>query len=336
MLTRLLFAALLGIAASPAQESPPNRQAEHLSSLNTDLTIEDYRLGAGDLLEITVFGVADLTQVTRVSSSGFITLPFLGKVRVEDMSASQLETDLIARIEEQKLIRDPQVTVFVKEYRSQPVYVLGAVNQPGQYMVTHQLRLLDLITMAGGMDTKRSGDCILLKRKSPGRPASGEAGATGGETGTDAQPVQINIKKLLESGDVTLNVPVRGGDIIQVPERKIEVFYVVGEVGRAGAFELPKEGEREVLATQALALAGGPMKTAKMGSGVLIRYNAGGQPQREKVDFSAIIKGKRPDFTLRPNDIIFVPGSNMKTLGYGLLGVVPGTVSGAIIWGGIF
>ena len=336
MLTELIFAALLSAPGPPAQELLPNGQAGQISSLNTDLGIDDYRLGPGDLLEITVFGVTDLTQVTRVSSSGSISLPFLGKIKVEDLSTAELEDALTEKIDEQKLIRDPQVTVFVKEYRSQPVYVLGAVNQPGQYMVTHQLRLLDLITMAGGLDAKRNGDYILLQRKGSGRATSGEAGGSGSSTGNQSQPVQIDIKRLLERGDMSLNVTVRGGDVIQVPERKIEVFYVVGEVGRAGAFELPKESEREVLATQALALAGGPMKTAKMGSGLLIRYNQGGQPQREKVDFGAILKGKKPDFSLRPNDIIFVPGSNMKTLGYGLLGIVPGTISGAIIWGGAF
>jgi polysaccharide export outer membrane protein len=286
------------------------------------------------LLEISVFGVNDFSQTVRVSSSGSISLPFLGRIEVEGLTGQELEKHLTEMITEQKLIRDPQVSIFIKEYRSQPIYVLGAVTQPGQYMATHQLRLLDALTMAGGLDTKRSADYVLLQRRAAARRATtGSETSSGNAEGSDS--IRIDLVKLLEEGDMSLNVTIQGGDVIQVPERKIDVYYVVGEVGRAGVFEFPKDRTAGVLATQALAAAGGPMKTAKMGDGVLVRYVEGGQPRREKIDFGAVLKGKKPDIALQPNDIVFLPGSNVKTLGYGMLAIVPSTISSALIWSGL-
>jgi polysaccharide export outer membrane protein len=192
-------------------------------------------------------------------------------------------------------------------------------------MMTHQLSLLDALTMAGGLMMDRASDYALLQR-----------GGAGGEANTpdpegDAEVVRIDLKPLLEGGDLSLNIQLAGGDVLHVPERKIEVYYVVGEVGRAGAFELPVK--QKVLVSQALAQAGGPGKTAKMSDGILVRYEGNGNRQELSVDFEAILKGKKPDFQVGANDIIFVPGSTAKTIGYGLLGIIPGTIQGALIWG---
>jgi polysaccharide biosynthesis/export protein len=322
--------AILAVALVPAL----GQQAQPQEVVLPVPDSHDYRLGPGDLLEVSVFGVSDFSQAVRVSSSGTIALPFLGRIQVEGMTGQELEQRLTEMITEQKLIRDPQVSVFIKEYRSQPIYVLGAVNQPGQYMATHPLRLLDALTMAGGLDTRRSADYLILQRKAPARSTTGE-GQQPSANAHENDTTRIDLDKLLEKGDMSLNVTIQGGDVIQVPERKIEVYYVVGEVTRAGVFEFPKDRAAGVLATQALAAAGGPMKTAKMGDGVLVRYVAGGQPRREKIDFGAVLKGKKPDISLQPNDIVFLPGSNMKTLGYGMLAIIPGTVSGAIVWRGL-
>jgi len=314
--------AIFSICSGFAQETSWNETIEQLSLA---ARTSEYFLGPGDLLEVKVFGLEEYDQTVRVSASGKITLPYLGSLSASGLSGIQLEELLAAELRNRKLIKDPQVSVFVTEYRSQPIYVLGAVNQPGQYMMTHKLSLLDALTMAGGLVMDRASDYALLQR------GVGAGQGSPADLNEEAQATRIDLKPLLEGGDLGLNIQLAGGDVLHVPERKIEVFYVVGEVGRAGAYELPDK--QKLLVSQALAQAGGPGKTAKLGDGILVRYEGDGNRQELAIDFDAIFKGKKPDFQVSANDIIFVPGSTAKTIGYGLLGIIPGTIQGALIWG---
>jgi len=141
----------------------------------------------------------------------------------------------------------------------------------------------------------------------------------------------VNLKDLLENGKLDLNVPITGGDVVQIPERHIERFFVIGDVNRPGAYELPRE--EELFISQALAEAGGPMRTAKASKAVLVRWDEEGRRQELAVNVEDILKGKQPDMALHPNDVLFLPGSTAKSIGYGLLGVIPGTLSNTIVWG---
>jgi polysaccharide export outer membrane protein len=203
--------------------------------------------------------------------------------------------------------------VFVKEYRSQPVYVLGAVKSPGQYLITGQMRIVDAISMAGGVQSPADDEVTIQ------RPL-----ADGGETS-----IPVNLSKILETGDLQENVYVQGGDVINVKQHPVETVYVIGEVNRAGAYT--KAPKQPVRVSQLIALAGGPMKTAKSSKGILVRYNEAGQRSEMPLDVQAIITGKSPDMFVQANDVIFIPGSTMKSLGYGIMQVVPGTVA-AIPW----
>ena len=105
--------------------------------------------------------------------------------------------------------------------------------------------------------------------------------------------IEINLTDLLEEGELALNIRVQGGDVIHIPERELQVYYVIGDVGRPGTYELPKD--IEVLLTQGLAKAGGPTKTAKQNSSILVRYDELGTRQELAVNFSDILKGKKAD-----------------------------------------
>ncbi|MDA2923073.1 polysaccharide export protein [Acidobacteria bacterium AH-259-L09] len=306
-----------------------NERIQQLSFLNR--TASEYRLGSGDLIEVSVFGVENFTHNLRINSRGEINLPFIGAVRAAGLTPAELEEQLKSSLDG-RLIRNPQVSVFVKEYRSQPVFVLGAVKQPGQYQTFQQLNLIDVIAMAGGLIVERAADHALVQRRVSVSADERSNGGTNDVTNTP-QTLKVDLRALLEDGDLSLNIPIRGGDVIQIPERKVELFYVVGEVNRAGAFEMPQQND--VFVSQALAWAGGPMKTAKMNKGILVRYDGKGGRQEMAVNFSDIIKGKESDFLVQASDIIFIPGSTAKTIGYSLLGVIPGVVSGSIIYGPI-
>jgi polysaccharide export outer membrane protein len=282
----------------------------------------DYRLGPGDLIELQVFEIEDFEYTLRINSEGALRVPLVGTVEVAGLTASELEFR-IQELLKKNMIRDPQVSVLVKEYRSQSIFVLGAVNTPGQFQITQPLKLVDAISMAGGLDLDRASESAFIQSRKPSRPGEAES--------LEQRIVEIDLRDLLEEGNLSLNVPVNAGDIINVPERVVELFYVIGEVNRPGAFEIPQNEELHL--TQSLAWAGGPMKTANLGDGILVRYD-GTQRTEIPINIEKILKGNQPDLSIQARDVLFVPGSTAKSIGYGLLGVIPGTISGAIIFGG--
>src|SRR6476646_3809016 len=177
----------------------------------------EYRLGPGDLIEISVFGVESLRQTVRISASGFIKLPLIEPVAAAGITPADLERRLTSLLEGE-IVKDPQVSVFVKEYRSQPVVVLGAVKNPGQYMIALQLTIADVISMAGGVLSNAVDEAVIQRKSADGKD----------------EVIKVNLRELLEKSDSSLNVVVRGGDVIHVQARVVEASYVLGEVTRAG------------------------------------------------------------------------------------------------------
>ena len=124
------------------------------------------------------------------------------------------------------------------------------------------------------------------------------------ETGRGGTEVfEIDLKPLKEGSVLERNITLRNGDVFYVPRRKIEVVYVIGDVMTPGAFELPED--KSLTASKAISWAGGPSKTAKMKSGILMRYEADGTRRELPVDFAAVLKGAQPDVEVRPDDVIF-------------------------------
>lgn len=320
--TTLLIASMFVPAmAQPAADSgtsPANEQSI------------DYRLGPGDQVEVRIFGLEDHAIIARISNSGKIHLPFLGIVPVAALTPIELEGEIGKRLKERKLMKDPVVQVRITEYRAQPVYILGEVGNPGQYVLYHRKHLMDLITMAGGIADSAREYGFLYRRNSnwtiPAEPVD-QAGAGAPPPGgaAEGKPLysvtKINLRSLLSGKNLEFDLPLRGGDLFYIPAKQQGFFYVVGDVLRTGAFAIP-EGE-PLLATRGISMAGGPTKTAKMSQGVLVRYDETGQLREIPLDFAAIFKGKEQDFLIEPDDVIFIPGSSAKTIGYGLLGMLP-------------
>jgi polysaccharide export outer membrane protein len=300
-----VIVSVLACSLAPSAQSDLNKRIESMTALPTSNA--DYRLGPGDLIEIRVFGVSTYDQTPRISAAGTIQLPLLEPVVVAGLSAAELERKLAALLDGE-VIKKPQVSVFVKEYRSQPVTVLGAVRSPGQFQIMLQLRLVDVLSMAGGLQPN-AGDEAMIQRPSL--------------DGKD-EIIRVNLRELLERGDLTLNTVVRGGDVIHITPREEQFVYLVGELNRGGAFPLP--ARQEVRVTQVFAWAGGAARTAKLSDSVLLRYDSAGKREEIKVNFSEILKGKREDFFVRAQDIIFVPGSKVKSLTQTLLSGLPGAV----------
>jgi len=320
--------------AGGAQDSANRNWNQRIQELSFNSASVDYRLGAGDLITVDVFGIEGFGRNLRISSTGTITLPYIGSVKAAGLTTSELEQEL-GKTLEGRFIKNPQVSVFVVEYRSQSIFVLGAVQKPGQYQITSPLRLIDAIGLAGGLNLEGADNYAVIQKKGATSGPTAEA-ATGVQkvaatTVPKTESIRVNLKDLLENGNMDLNLQIAGGDVVQVPERQIARFYVIGDVNRPGAFELPRE--ENMFVSQALAEAGGPLRTAKASKAVLVRWDQKGQRQELPINVSEIMKGKQPDLALQANDVLFLPGSTAKSVGYGLLGVIPGTISSTVVWG---
>jgi polysaccharide export outer membrane protein len=308
-MTRKIAAVIVGILwssiLSSAQSEDLNKRIESMATFRSNSA--DYKLGSGDLIEIRVFGVPEFDQSQRISAGGTIKLPILDPVVAAGLSAGELERKLTALLDTE-VIKNPQVSVFVKEYRSQPVTVLGAVRSPGQFVIQQQLRLADVLSMAGGLQPNADDEAMIQRRS-----ASGEDDI-----------IRINLRELLERGDLTLNAVVQGGDIINIREREAAFVYIVGEVKRPNAYGLtPKQSTR---VSEIYAMAGGGTPTAKISDGLLIRYDDAGQQHKIKINFKDILRGKQEDLVVRGRDIIFVPGDLIKSFASNLLSGIPGAV----------
>ncbi len=292
----------------------------------------DYQIGPNDKLKIDVSGIEELEAEVRVSASGSIAAPHLGRLYVAGLTPGELEDRIAHELTTRSLVRDPQVSVSIEEYNSQPIYVLGAVKQPGQYMMSRSMTVVDAITTAGGLDPLTSGRYILVRR---GKSKAAALQNPNEDSVEEGEPVfRIELKRLLEQGDVSQDVQLMAGDVVQVPMRKPEMFYVIGEVSHPGAFEFKGDQEGSMLASRALGWAGGAGRTADLSDAILIRNTDGGR-QEIALNFKRILKGKDPDAVVQADDLIFVPSSTFKTVSQGLLAVVPSTISGILIWNSV-
>ena len=248
----------------------------------------EYKIGPKDLLEIKVFGLEELNTTVRISENGMITLPLLGEINIQGLTKSGVEKKL-AKLLEEKYLRDPQVTIFIKEYQSKRVSVLGAVSEPGYYELLGRQTLLQIISQAGGM-TQDAGEEIIVIRKQENGPNTA---------------VKISIEDLAVKGDVDLNISLEPGDIINIPIDKIVHVYVFGQVRKPGALDVKKSNIPTLL--QAIAQAGGFSERASKGGVIIKRKNADGKEFQTKVDVKDIIKGKKKDIQLLENDVVYVP-----------------------------
>ncbi|UCF37958.1 MAG: polysaccharide biosynthesis/export family protein [Acidobacteriota bacterium] len=279
-----------------------------------------YRLGQGDVVRISVFGVEAMTQSLRLGSEGSAEIPFVGEVNLGGLTTAEAAERIESRLVEMELVLNPQVGVFVEQYLSRPAYVLGMVATPGEYYLDREMNLIDLLAKAGGLQEEDAQMVAIVQQRDP-------------ENGDTTVTRRVDLQKLLYEGHSELNLNIWGGDVITIPRREIQQFYVIGEVAKAGAYQLPHD--TPLLVTQAVATAGGPLKTAKTSGGLLLRYDEDGNRQQFSVDLNRIVKGAEPDFLVRGNDVLFFPGSKIKTLGWGLVAAVPSLLSDLIIFGSV-
>jgi len=287
----------------------------------------DYLIGPGDVLEVSVFALESpdttTTLVRTVSEDGYVTLPWVQSTRASELTCRELE-DTIKEAYAGRYIKDPQVTVTVRQYLSSPVVVTGAVNQPGVYYLTrNKSSILSMLAEAGGLTLEAGDTALLIRGSSSGTPAAKpEAGGTEGNPGPielDSEPaapdgtsaqgrnaVVIDLEELVDEGNLELNLEVGGGDILSVPPRQEEYVFVLGYVQKPGAYELKDSMKVDTL--RAVALAGGLASAARAENSVLIRETPDGQ-RIIPVDLTKISRGVRPPLYMEAGDTLVIGSS---------------------------
>ncbi len=272
-----------GQATVTVSEAPAASQGAAPNSKDVSNSSGIVKLGPGDLIELNVYNVPELNTKARVSNSGDVYLPLIDYVHVGGLAQEEAQAVIEKRLEEGGFVRSPHVSIFVDEANSQGVTVLGEVAKPGIYPDPGDHKLYELISLAGGFSASASRKIAVIRRGQP-----------------DA--IQIDLPRNL-TDDLTGNIDVLPGDTINVP--KAPIIYVVGDVGRPSGL-LVDNGQLTVL--QALALAGGTNRTAKMGGARIIRKGPNGMTETP-VAIKKMLEAKSPDVTLQADDILFIPVS---------------------------
>jgi polysaccharide biosynthesis/export protein len=274
--------------AAPVSKAAPT-EGDTAGDKTDDNADSALRLGAGDLLEVSVYGVPELSTKTRVGNNGDVYLPLVDYVHVAGLTPEEAQGVIEKRLADGGFLKSPHVTLLVDEYASQGASVLGEVAKPGVYPVLGQQRLFDLISAAGGFTEKAGRSITVTHRSQPDKPIT--------------VPIARNLTDNPDS-----NIDVFPGDTVIV--RKADIVYVVGEVGRPSGF-LMDNGTMTVL--QAIALAGGTTKTAKLSRAAIIRKGPTGMTQTP-VHLKEMLAAKAPDMPLQADDILFVPTSASKII----------------------
>jgi polysaccharide biosynthesis/export protein len=239
---------------------------------------QDYQIGEGDVISITVYDNPDLEKKDRVSNEGLIVLPLIGQVKAKGLTANGLSKEIAARLADGYLV-DPHVSVYVVEFRSQKVTILGEINSPGLYEISGQTSFLELVSRAGGF-TELAGDQAIVKRI--------------GSNGQPKNVIRIDLKNFMEKGDTSVDIALRNGDSIFV--KKAPLFYVNGEVRSPNAFKY----QENMTVIKAITLASGFTEKASPTNVKIIRKVNGTEKVFKKV---------KMDMPIQAEDIIVVPES---------------------------
>ncbi len=271
--------------------------AEQVAILEAEAT--DYRLGAGDVIELYAMDVIELNREYVIGPDGKITVPGVGVVDLDGFTREQAA----GRIGEllRPFYRDPAVHIIVTAYNNNRVFVLGEVRKPGQYNFSGRPFLLAALARAEGLtDRADMRGCTIIRGR-----------------GT---LIEIDLYDLLRKGDRTLNIPLLPEDAVYVKADEDHTFYVLGEVANPGMF--PRGKAMDVV--RAIALAGGNTRDARLGDVRVVRRIPGQQPVVLSIDLAGVLAGKAADNpAVQTGDIVYVPRRGVATFNYYLGQLTP-------------
>ena len=275
---------------------------DRIKALDTQDAFQ-YRLGPGDMISIQVWRRPELSQEgILVSPDGFLTVPRIGNVQVLGLTVAQVKALVTSKLE--FFYIEPEVTIRVQEFHNNKAFVLGRVSKPGVVNFPGKGTLLEALALAGGIPDQNKDTsltkCAIIR-------------------GNDLI-IWIDLQDLLRNGNMALNAPVRNNDVIYIPESSDELVYVLGEVQTPGAIQI--RGGMTVL--KAVMLAGGINKNADPEKVFVIRQQTL-KGDVIRVSLKELLENGdfTKNFSLMPNDIIYVSPGGMTKFNYAIEKIMP-------------
>jgi polysaccharide export outer membrane protein len=308
-------------AGDPARQSP-------VQSDPSPPAAADYVLGPGDQISIIVTDLPDdftVDKAFRIDMSGDVNLPYAGRIHAAGLTTQGLEQAIDRGLH--RILQDPEAVVGIANYGSEPVSILGEVNNAGVHQIAGGTNLMEALSSAGGF-TENVGNTITITRKLQWGPIplpNSHDDPTG-----QFSVASLNVKQLMSAAHPAENVAIKPEDVISVS--KAEVVYAVGSVTKPGGFVL---GEDQGLSTlQVLSLAEGLDKMAAPQRAMILRVAEGSTQRTElAVNLKQVLQGTGPDVPLQPGDILFVPSSKAKTVSYRAIEAIVQAGTGIAIFG---
>jgi polysaccharide export outer membrane protein len=250
-------------------------------------------IGAGDLLQVSVFEAKELDKTVRVSSRGFISLPLVGEIKINGLTAIEVE-EKIEDMYKSRFIKDPHVSIFVEEQISQRITLVGQFKKPGTYDYLSNQRLLDVIALGGGL-SELAGQIVQVRRT---RYVQGEPNT-----------FIVDLDRLIKEGNVELNIRLNGGDVLFIPEAG--VFFVDGAVRRPGSYPI----KHKTVVQEGLVEAGGFDSSAKKDKIKLVRVTENGERKIIDLDLNETSSNEMP---LKDRDILIVGEGALGARGFSI------------------
>ena len=288
--------------ANPAQQQAPAVPRE----LPQDAVRPNYVLGPNDQVLIRAPEAEEINEKPfRIDAEGNVNLPLLGRVRAGGMTVQELETELVRRLRE--YVREPQVIVTVVQFRSEPVFFVGAFKNPGIYPLQGRRTLVEMLTALGGLLPNASRHIRVTRRSEYGAIPLPNAQE---DPEKKISTVEISMGSLRENVNPAEDILLQPYDVISV--ERAEMVYMNGDIGRVGGIEL---GERDSISvTQALTQSGGFTRDANRGKVRVLRPIENTNRRAEiEINVKRVLEGKDNDFPLLPNDLLFVPHSYSRS-----------------------
>lgn len=330
MFSGLLLCTVLSAQQAPPTKPPAASQAGQAPSATTPETPSgrlrpNYVLGPGDQILIRAFEMEEISERPYlIDGDGTINLPQLGRIPVSGLTLERVEGLLVEKM--RALVKRPQATVTIVQFRSEPVFFVGAFKAPGIYPLQGRRTLVEVLSTIGGLQPNASRRIKITRRKEMGPlPLPGAVESTDGKV-TSAE---ISMGSLRENVNPAEDIALQPFDVISV--ERAEMVYVNGEIGKVGGFEL---GERESISVvQIISLAGGLSREAMPSKARILRPVLNSSRRSEvPIDITRILAGKDNDFPLLPNDLLYIPKASSwkKTAGRAALVALP--LSGSLIF----
>jgi polysaccharide export outer membrane protein len=292
----LVAAGSLSAAPAPAVQTP-----------SKEAYLSQYVLGPDDTIKVWVLGLEEVSpNPVRISPAGDVDLPGAGQVHAGGLTVEEFKAKLMEAFKKQLL--QPQVSVEIVDFGSQPVSVIGALNKPGVYQLRGQKTLAEVMSLAQGF-RQDAGPWVMVQRAVENGPiplAVAKPDVTG-----KFSVAQVRIKQLLAGEDPADNIQIRAHDVVSVPPA--QVVFVMGDVKKSGEVSLKDRDTISVLQAFASAEGVGPVPAAMQNARIMrLKPNSATARENIPVNLKQVQDGKAEDLAMRPNDILFVPPSGPK------------------------